>query len=82
MKTKLNDGTYIVVDVKNKFFDSFNPVTSEQFRRDMLNDRIKVFTSYNKIQQEIKKLLTELNGDYKVISLICRTEILYKIRRK
>ena len=67
MKTKLNDGTYIVVDVKNKFFDSFNPVTSEQFRRDMLNDRIKVFTSYNKIQQEIKKLLTELNGDYKVI---------------
>ena len=29
MKTKLKDGTYIVVDVKNKFFDAFNPVTSE-----------------------------------------------------
>ena len=38
MKTKLKDGTYIVVDVKNKFFDAFNPVTSEQFRSDMLDN--------------------------------------------
>ena len=44
MKTKLNDGTYIVVDVKNKFFDAFNPVTSEQFRSDMLNEMLDART--------------------------------------
>lgn len=38
MKTKLNDGTFILVDVKNKFFDTFNPVTSDQFRSDILDE--------------------------------------------
>ena len=38
VKTKLNDGTFILVDVKNKFFDTFNPVTSDQFRSDILDE--------------------------------------------
>ena len=38
MKTKLNDGTFILVDVKNRFFDTFNPITSDQFRSDVLDD--------------------------------------------
>ena len=68
----------LIVEEVSKSYSNYKKYQNLATKYAIVNDRTKVFTSYNKIQQEIKKLLTELNGDYKVISLICRTEILLK----
>ena len=66
----------LIVEEVSKSYSNYKKYQNLATKYAIVNDRTKVFTSYNKIQQEIKKLLTELNGNYKVISLICRTEIL------
>ena len=60
----------LIVEEVSKSYSNYKKYQNLATKYAIVNDRTKVFTSYNKIQQEIKKLLTELNGDYKVISLI------------
>ena len=57
----------LIVEEVSKSYSNYKKYQNLATKYAIVNDRTKVFTSYNKIQQEIKKLLTELNGNYKVI---------------
>lgn len=57
----------LIVKEVSKSYSNYKKYQNLATKYAIINDRTKVFTSYNKIQQEIKKLLTELNGNYKVI---------------
>ena len=55
----------LIVEEVSKSYSNYKKYQNLATKYAIVNDRTKVFTSYNKIQQEIKKLLTELNGNYK-----------------
>ena len=57
----------LIVEEVSKSYSNYKKYQNLATKYAIVNDRTKVFTSYNKIQQEIKKLLIELNGNYKVI---------------
>ena len=57
----------LIIKEVSKSYSNYKKYKNLATKYAIINDRTKVFTSYNKIQQEIKKLLTELNGNYKVI---------------
>ena len=57
----------LIVEEVSKSYNKYKKYQNLATKYAIVNDHTKVFTSYNKIQQEIKKLLIELNGNYKVI---------------
>ena len=57
----------LIIKEVSKSYSNYKKYKNLATKYAIINDRTKVFTSYNKIQQEIKKLLIELNGNYKVI---------------
>ena len=57
----------LIVEEVSKSYNNYKKYQNLATKYAIVNDHTKVFTSYNKIQQEIKKLLIELNGNYKVI---------------
>ena len=57
----------LIIKEVSKSYSNYKKYKNLATKYAIVNDHTKVFTSYNKIQQEIKKLLIELNGNYKVI---------------
>ena len=66
----------LIVEEVSKSYSNYKKYQNLATKYAIVNDRTKVFTSYNKIQQEIKKLLTELNGNNKII--LTKSIIVYK----